>query len=117
MRDQHYDELIKIYHHNLVNVVRACGCDAEKLLPFGQVQAQLRRYGRFGLLMAPLLLQVIVSDPSNVADMDEMAREISKDEVDGQKVNFTNFNPESLAKYRQRLGDVIEDSLRNNWIE
>lgn len=117
MRHQHYEQLINVYYRDLVTVVQSCGSNAEKLMPFAEVERQLRSFGRFGIAMAPLLLQVIVSDASNVADMDEMAHEMSKDEVDAKKVTFTNFNPESLARYRQRLGDVIDDGLRLGWIE
>lgn len=117
LRDQHYDELLAVYYRNLVLVVQTCGSDPEKLMPFAELHEQLRRYGRFGVLMAPLLLQVIVADENSVKDMDEMSHEISKDEVDGNKISFTEFNAKSVATYRQRLGDVIDDCLRLGWIE
>lgn len=116
MRDQHFDELINVYYQNLANVVRHCGCDVERLMPFAEFQSQLRKYGRYGLAMAPLLLQVIVSDSSSIVDMDEAALELSKPEAERKQIEFTKFSEESLAVYRQRLGDVIDDAKKFGWI-
>lgn len=116
MRDRHFDELINVYYQNLANVVRHCGSDVERLMPLAEFQNQLKTYGRYGLVMAPLLLQVIVSDPSSVVDMDEAALELSKPEAERKKLEFTKFSEESLAVYRQRLGDVIDDAKKFGWI-
>lgn len=111
-----FDSLLRIYHENLANVVRACGSDADKLMPFAELENQLRKFGRFGVALAPMMLQVIVSDGSHVVDMDEVAQEMAKSDADRKQIEWGKFDPETLAKYRERLGDVIDDAKRFGWI-
>lgn len=118
MRDQHYDELLRVYHSNLVAVGRACGVPADRpLLTFAQLEQQLREFGKYGVLMAPILLQVIVSEGSQIIDMDAAAIEMSRPDYDASKeVKLVVFDEQTLAKYRERLGDVIDDAQRLGWI-
>lgn len=116
MRDRHYNQLLGIYHTNVTAVVSACGADIEKLLPFEQLHQQLRTFGRYGVVMAPILLQVIVADSSQIVDMDAMALELSKPGGRNKEVEISKFDEASLEMYRQRLGDVIDDALRLGWI-
>lgn len=117
MRDPHYDQLLRTYHTNLAAVVRACGADIAKVLPFEQLQQQLRQFGRYGVVMAPILLQVIVSDASQLANMDEMALQLSQaNSAEMQKeVEIAQFDEATVLLYRKRLGDVIDDALRLGW--
>lgn len=117
LRQQHFDGLLRIYHQNLSTVVQACGSDVERLLPFAELQKQLRQFGRYGVVMAPLLLQAIVSNAETVVDMDELAVELSKPKADQKQVDFVRFDPDSVAKFTKRLGDVIDDAKLYGWLE
>lgn len=118
LRDQHYDELLRVYHCSLVALGRACGVpDDRPLLTFAQLEQQLREFGKYGVLMAPLLLQVMVSEGSQIVDMDAAALEMSQPDHDADKeMDLAVFDERSLAKYRERLGDVIDDAQRLGWI-
>lgn len=85
-------------------------------MPFAELENQLRKFGRFGVALAPMMLQVIVSDGSHVVDMDEVAQEMSKSDADRKQIEWGKFDPETLAKYRERLGDVFDDAKRFGWI-
>lgn len=116
LRERHLDDLLHIYHRNLSAVCRTCGSDADTLFPFHELQNQLRKFARYGVVMAPLLMQSIVSDASTIVDLDALATEMSKPVIDTSKIEFMRFDAVSLANYRQRLGDVIEDAKSYGWI-
>lgn len=116
LRERHLDDLLHVYHRNLSDLCRRCGSDADQLLPYVELQNQLRQFARYGVVMAPLLMQSIVSDASSIVDMDALAAELSKSVIDSSTIEFMRFDAVSLAKYRQRLSDAIEDAQRYGWI-
>ncbi len=111
LREQHYDKLIKIYHNSLSNTLTKLGSDPEKLFSFNDLQGELKRYGRFGLLLAPILLQIITSNPSDIPDMDEFAEDMAnnKKTLDESMAAFANNS--SLETYNQRVRDVVKDGI------
>jgi len=86
LREEHYDKLIKIYHNALSNTITKLGSDPEKLFSFNDLLEELKRYGRFGLVLAPVLLQIITSKPDDIPDMDEFA----EDFANNKKINGRN---------------------------
>lgn len=117
MRAESYERLLRVYHENVRQVIRSCGSDPEELMTFADLQDQMRRFGRFGVAMAPMLLQIIVADSSSIGDLDAMAHELGKsDAAERKEVNFTHFNPASLERYRRRLCDVIDDAKSYGWL-
>lgn len=85
-------------------------------MPFAELENQLRRFGRFGVALAPMMLQAILSDASHVVDMNEVAQEMAKPDADRKQIEWGKFDQETVAKYRERLGDVIDDAKRFGWI-
>lgn len=72
---------------------------------------ELKRNGRFGLIMAPVLLQIITSNPDEIPDMDEMAENMANNTktMDESMAAFTGMS--SLEAYNQRVRDVVKDGL------
>lgn len=58
--------------------------------------------------MAPMVLQVMVSDLEDILATDAIG-------VDGN-LSFAVFTAASRKRYRQRLGDCIDDAKRWGWI-
>lgn len=115
-RDQNYETLLGVYHQNLCEIGRACGHTAE-LMTMEQLRQQLRDFGKYGVVMSAILQQVMVSDTSNIVNFDDLASEQNRPDYDAsQEVEVTKFDEASLAKYRQRLGDVLDDAQRMGWI-
>lgn len=115
MRDQCYDRLLNIFHENVANAARLCGSDPDKLMTIADLHDQMRRFGCFGVIMAPILLQVIVADSSSYGDLDEMAHGLNSDQKQSN-VKFANFNAKSLETYRRRMADIIDDAQRYGWL-
>lgn len=111
LRADHYDKLIKIYHNALSNTITKLGSDPEKLFSFNDLLGELKRFGRFGLLFAPVMLQFITSKASDIPDMDEFAEDIKNNTktMDESIQAFTSSS--TLDEYNQRVRDVIKDGI------
>lgn len=127
MRDQHYDDFLKIYHESLSFQLHRLGSDPEKLFPYHVFQQQLRKFGRFGLfnktisipvgafrnflpisglIMAVFMMQVLEND--NLKDVDDMAKDLSDGNL---SENFTKS-----PKAHKRLRDIVADMVRLKYI-
>lgn len=113
LRDRHFDEFIRIYYDNLAQTIRKCGSKPEQLFTFADLQSEFRKFGKYGVIMAPCLLQVLVSDPSNIVDMNVLANDADNSSANK---NIANFDEKSLQKYKERLTDVIADAKKYGWI-
>lgn len=83
------------------------GCDAEKLFPYEALQQQLKEFGSFAVPMSALVLRVLVSKPTDVPDLDELAqRERPKDWI----------NPLANPLYVERMRGIIDDVVRLGFI-
>lgn len=111
LRDQHMDEFLRIYHSEVVAVISACGSDADALFTFEDLQSELRRFGKYGVASAPMLLSIIVNKPENIAKMDDIA----DDTVENKE--FAKFDQESAQNYVTRVTDVIKDAKSYGWIK
>ncbi|XP_037052130.1 uncharacterized protein LOC119085750 [Bradysia coprophila] len=117
LREQHFDKLIKIYHSSLSNTIRKLGSDPDKLFSFSDLQGELKRYGRFGLILAPILLQIITSNPGDIPDMDEFAEDMANKTktMDESMATFASIS--SLEVYNQRVRDVVKDGMLLGYYE
>lgn len=114
LRARHFDEFVQIYYDNLAQTIRKCGSDPERLFTFNNLQSEFKRFGKYGVIMAPILLQVLVSDPNNIADMNVLSN--SNDDGSTANKSIANLDEKSVLKYKERLGDVITDARNYGWI-
>lgn len=112
LRDRHYDDFIRIYYKNLSDIIRACGSEPDKLFTFTDLQAQLREFGVYGVVFAPMLLSIIVSEPKNIANMDELSENMDDD----IPKDMATFDASSEIAFKERLRDVIADARTYGWI-
>lgn len=93
------------------------GSDPEKLFSFNDLLGELKRFGRFGLVLAPVLLQIITSNPSDIPDMDEFAESMANNTktMDESVKAFGGIGP--IDKYNQRVKDVVKDGLLLNYFQ
>lgn len=111
LRTEYYDRFIKIYYKNFVNTLEKLGSNAEKLFTFNDLQAQLRRFGKYGLLLAPMLVQVATSDPNEIPDLDDVAIKLQKNPEAIDIINVFGGN-KTLNAYNIRMNGVINDTIR-----
>lgn len=117
LREEHYDKLIKLYHNSLSNTIRKLGSDPEKLFSFNDLQGELKRYGRFGLLLAPVLLQIITSKASDIPDMDDFAEQMANNTKTLEESVAAFSSTGTVDQYNQRVRDVVKDGILLSYFE
>lgn len=101
LRDGHYSKLIDLYYEQLAESIRSVGSDPMKLYPIDDYHRHLKKFGKYGLLMAPILLPVITADKSDVNDVQMMAESVT--------VKFEGFVKKPGDTFNVRMRDVIKD--------
>lgn len=115
LRDAHLDEFLQVYYSNLARIIRATGSDPDEMFPEAELQRQLRKFGVYGVAMAPFALPMILADKSEITDLDEIAETILQGE---QNTGFmTNLNPAKRMEYAEMIRDVLADARRYGWIK
>lgn len=114
LRDAHLDEFIQIYYTNLADIVRASGSDPDVLFPEVELQRQLKQFGKYGVVMSPMLIPVILAESSDITDLDDFADAMSKSkEESGRAVNITGKKEQEFVK---RMQDLLADARRYGWL-
>lgn len=113
LRDAHFDEILHIYHDALSVALRRMGSDPERLFSYANFQGELRKFGRYGVLIAPMLVQVVIADPTDIPDLDAMSDERAKS---GNHEAQTFISAKTENAYNQRISDVIRDAERYGFL-
>lgn len=102
-----YEDLIKVYHNSMSELITKLGSDPKKLFPFDELKGQLKQFGVYGVIMAPIVLQIIVSEAKNIIDMNN---------IDEGTRDLATFDALSTITYRERISDVLQDAIKFEWI-
>lgn len=89
------------------------GSDPEKLFSFEMMQDHFRKFARFGMILATVLLPMITSDGGKTIDIDALCDDFK----DGKDVDGSVFvSDESKNRLTCRLRDVVIDMVRLDYI-
>uniref|UniRef100_A0A336JXG8 CSON001337 protein n=1 Tax=Culicoides sonorensis TaxID=179676 RepID=A0A336JXG8_CULSO len=115
-RDKHYDDLIKIYHNSFCKFLKRLGENPEELFPFEKLEKQLKKFGRFGMPMALMLVPIISTETKDLPDFDRMAElmeEFKKgDDMSDEAKHYMQLSMESAKRVAVRTRDVAIDMVR-----
>ncbi|XP_055614513.1 uncharacterized protein LOC129760860 [Uranotaenia lowii] len=113
-RRQHYDDMIRTYYASLKELLEKLGGDATRQFPYTALLRQLRRFGRFGLIMAVFVIPVLCMENADIPDLDQQAEKFKET----QEVNMSAFMTTGKAelKYRNRMGGVIRDMVKFGYL-
>jgi len=110
LRDAHYTEVLKLYHKSLSTVLNKLGSDAEKIFSYDDFQDQLKKFGCYALITAPMLLNIITAKPDDIPDLDNMAEEFKDKSIEESMKAFMGNAP--VEKFNSRIRDVVQDIVR-----
>lgn len=107
LRRKEYKNLMKHYYRSLSTNIRRLGSDPDKLFPASAFEEHLKRFGKFAFMMSPMVVSVMLADPNDVPDLDELSSDVAsgKDGVD----LISGLNDENRPIYRKRMNDVFTD--------
>lgn len=106
LRANEYQNLLKHYHGSLSDTVRALGSDPDQLFSFDDLQGELKRFGKFAFLGVPIMLRIILADPKDIRNYDDMKD--TQEELNN-KTNYNVLDANADAVYRERMNDIICD--------
>lgn len=108
LRLDHYSELLEVYHHALSDTLTRLGSDPDSIFPFTELERQLKLFGRFGVIMSHMVLQLVTVNPNDIPKDDTQKVSAKGDDV---------FDRTRKGKiYSERIVGVIKDALRLGYI-
>lgn len=85
----------------------------QQIFPYALMQEHLRKFGKWGLMLAMMLLSVITADERGAINLDQLSEDI----LDGKPSPRDAYITEnSRLKYNKRLRDVIVDMVRLGYV-
>ncbi|EDS30841.1 conserved hypothetical protein [Culex quinquefasciatus] len=119
-RRKHYDEMIRLYHRSLTELLEKLGGDPTRQFPYTALLRQLKQHGKFGLFMAIFMVPMLCVDNADLPDMDAQAEKYKETKESGGMEELDNewmqMMTKSEDKYRKRMGDVLRDLARFGYI-
>lgn len=110
-RDQHYHTLIDTYYSTLSDTIRKLGSDPNQLYTFDQFQMQLRKFGDFTLLCAPIIISLRLAKAKVGSNQN--------DGIDDEpSAHITNeYNQQSQMQYDRMINELVEDLANYGYIQ
>lgn len=105
-RQAEYHQLLKHYHSILSAQIQRLGSNPEKIFTFDDFHGQLKKFGKFPFIFAPVFVQHYLTAPENIANLDEMSEKMATENVDLRKGEFDN---DTQTVYAQRQNELFED--------
>lgn len=108
-RDNHYERLLKLYHDSLSNILIQFVESSENVFSFDKFKEEMKRFGRYGLLMSICLLSFVTISPEDLPDMDEAMEDWMRNDSDEQKNVLMQVAEENSKRMQPRIRDIILD--------
>lgn len=107
LRDDHYTELLNIYHDALTDIVRRLGSDPEKLFRLEDLMEELKACGKYAVIIGVSMVPFVLSEPNEIADMEEYSVRFAK----GEKATLftSDINPNSV--YSEAVNEIVGDVI------
>lgn len=112
-RDQYYEQLIEIYHKSVTSFLERFGLNGMQIFPFTVLQDHLRKFAKFGLMMATIVLPMFTALQDEIPDLDNLSEQIKTDGFKDESV-FQSKNTDDI--YCKRMRDIIVDMARLGYI-
>lgn len=96
-----YKSYLKIYHETVSENLKALSCDPDKVFPYSLLERHWKKYAKFGLYMALMVLTLMLSEAEEVPVFSQVAK-------NGDNF-FDSFNYDSIHidDYNKRILDIV----------
>ncbi|XP_058823200.1 uncharacterized protein LOC131684378 [Topomyia yanbarensis] len=120
LRANHYDQLLQDYYKSLSDCLLLLGGDPERQFPQSAFEDQLKRFGRFALLISFLVLPVICTPSEELPDIDQHMEKAQKAHQSGDDSTVEEIEFSSTANadaiYRKRARGMIRDLVKFGYL-
>ena len=115
LRAKHYDQLLKIYHESLKQLLDRLGGDTESQFPFTVFQQELKKFGKFGIVMASMVIPGSSTKNEDFPDMNYTSEGDTNDNPDAMKELFAAFAiGNETTKHRMRA--AVMDNINYGYL-
>ncbi|XP_011334933.1 uncharacterized protein LOC105277902 [Ooceraea biroi] len=111
-RDQHFDNILRLYHSELSDAIKLLGSDPERLYPLDLFMKEVKDHFIFGLVFSLEAIPFALLDPSQSFDLDVIIKGDEAMNV-GDVMAVSNI---TTSSGRRRLADVIAHAVDNGYI-
>ncbi|XP_077291486.1 uncharacterized protein LOC143914942 isoform X2 [Arctopsyche grandis] len=109
LREQHYDDLLNLYHETLSLSLSRMGLNVNDCYPKSAFNEHLRVFLPFGLMMGCITAPLFLMEGADIPDMNEM---LKKDEIHIDDLKMNNINSQNMYKYR--VQGMVKDFINLN---
>jgi Ecdysteroid kinase-like family len=112
-RDRHFDDLIRVYYDKLSEAVKSLGSDPDKVFPREVLEAHIKRFAKFGMLMAILLLPLFTAQSADAPDLQELA---DKMQLSDNTADIHNQLTTAEALYSSRMVELLREMSEKEYL-
>ncbi|KAJ8940234.1 hypothetical protein NQ314_010797 [Rhamnusium bicolor] len=105
-----FQRYVKIYHDSISESLRKLLCDGDSLFPFIKLEYNWKKYSKFRLFMAIMMIKNMLSEGDEIIDWND-SQGFGKYFLDNLSNDFGQIND-----YNQRIIDIITVMAENRWI-
>ncbi|XP_053697525.1 uncharacterized protein LOC128744497 [Sabethes cyaneus] len=119
LRAQHYEELVLVYYKSLSHHLMRLGGNPERQIPRTAFKEQLKRFGRFALLISFLALPVICTPSDELPDIEkhmEIAQKAPGEDTGSVEEAKFSSTQKADAIYRKRASGIIRDMVKFEYL-
>lgn len=113
-RKDHFETLLKTYYSSLSETIKKLGSDPNKLYTYENLESQMRKFGDFALLCAPMIVQLRVAGEKDVGNLDDYAELVEK----GDEPDLLNeFDEDTNKVYSAWINDIVTDLVDYGYVK
>jgi len=119
LRHKHYNDFMDVYYASFSAFLTKLGSNPSELYPREVFEDHLKRFGKFGLYMAIMILPIITSKVEDTLNMDEIAEKFQEAADNGTALDTESINfgkPKSNQEFNDRMSGVFEDMYAFKYI-
>lgn len=106
LRNEFYS-IMDYYYDALSNAIRRLGSDPNTLYSYDVFTKDVKKYAKYGLLMALVITQLLVVDQTDFNNLDEISQK-----TDGSADFVQSIKGNTEIKYKQRIRDILDTFLQ-----
>ncbi|EDW26488.1 GL13040 [Drosophila persimilis] len=110
LREKHYEELLRAYLDSAQSLITDLGGNAESIISWDSLKAELVQFGRFGCGMGIESLPMTMMEDEEVADLDAIKENAILTDI-------WNITPFKEPAKQQRLADIFKHAIDQNYIK
>jgi aminoglycoside phosphotransferase (APT) family kinase protein len=118
LRAKHFDELLGIHHHALTDLLEHLGGDAMTQFPFTALLRQIKKFGKFGVVMAAFIVPMLQTKSEDLVDFDFVMEQMKSENQEVMDEMMRKFNDKmgGSNEYTSRMRGIIHDAVRYGYL-